>query len=132
MNPLKNADPHLLGLLFAISNLLKLIGAWMIANGFGDGPAYRDIMLASGAVLIIGPGIGDVVVAIANMRRARAQGVSAGVEMTVRGAAEDADGNPISAVIADANSTPPKPVTLASADKIVKDFGPTSASIAKK
>lgn len=126
-------DPNIDGVLSSIRALLVALGAWMATSGFEHTGAYADVMLASGGVMVVGPAVWGVWVAVQralNGRKAMAVGVAAGINMTVQGKALDSNGAPISAFSAAAD-TPPKPVTVASAADIVAAFAPSQAPAAK-
>lgn len=131
---MNSTDPKVQSLLTSLSNLLKLIGT--LVAGYGAVyPMASHIAtyftITSGAILVIGPAIWDVYQTIQSIRLSKAVGVEAGIKMTVQGKAVTDEGHVISQFSAMSDATPPKPVTLETADKIVKDFGPAPSTIAK-
>lgn len=124
--------PQMKGVLSAISNLCKVFGVVLAANGLASSGLYFWAQVIGGSIMVIGPAIWDVYEAISNAiasKRAQAVGVAAGINLTVSGAALAADGKTV--VSANDGSTPPKPVTMETAEQIVKDFGPAPSTIAK-
>lgn len=122
-------DPKLNALLTSVSNLIKLGGAALAAKGLISPGIASDIEIWSGLVLVVGPLVWDVWNAVQGLRKAKAVGVQAGINLTASGQAVDSEGNAISRYAPDA--TPPKPVTLESAAEIVKTYGPAPADIGK-
>lgn len=114
--------------LSALRYLLVVLGGILAQQGLSQTPEYKYVMLASGSIMIIGPAVWGVWAALVNWHRATAVGVQAGINLTVSGHALDTNG---AVVGANDGTTPPLPVTLATAAKIVTDFGPSPASISK-
>lgn len=119
------ADPNVTKLLIAVSGLCKILGLLLVAHGLGDSKVYFWVQTVGGSVMIVGPAIWDVWMSIAGFAKARAVGVQAGINLTASGKAVADDGTVISSFSGE--GTPPKPVTIATAAQIVKDFGPTAA-----
>lgn len=124
--------PWFNGLLSAIRALLIAIGALMIGLRYGDTTAYKWVIEAAGATLVVGPMIWGVWSAGVQVYRAIAAGVQAGISMTVQGKAVTTDGAVINQFVATEDATPPKPVTVESAKRIVADFGPDPRTIKHK
>ena len=124
-----STDPKINSLLVSISNFLKLVAVFLGAHGYGQSGIVANLELGSAAVLFLGPAAWDVWSLIASIRKSKAQGVQAGINLVVAGKAVDSDGAPVSKI--DPDATPPKPVTLASAAEIVKDFAPPASAIQK-
>lgn len=122
-------NPSLNALLVSISNLLKLGGVALASKGLISPGIASDLEIWSGVILVVGPLVWDVWNAIQGLRKGKAVGVQAGINLTASGQAVDSQGAPISRFAADA--TPPKPVTLESAAEIVKTYGPAPADIGK-
>lgn len=128
---MNSVDPNVNAILTNLSNLLKVFGGLLAANGFASSGLYFWSQLIAGAILVIGPAIWDTWNAIQNLRKAKAVGVAAGINLVHSGSAVSQDGESITSVGAP-DAVPPKPVTLASADEIVKNFAPDPSTIAKK
>jgi hypothetical protein len=116
------------GVWSSLRALLIAIGGALVTGGVitNTSKAYTLIMFASGAVLVVGPaawGVYTAVVRAIDGRKKVAQAVQAGINLTVSGQALAADGKTV--VSMNDGSTPPLPVTLATAAQIVKDFAPT-------
>lgn len=124
-----STDPKINSLLVSISNFLKLAALFLGAHGFANSGVAADLELGSAAVLFLGPAGWDVWAGVWSIRKSKAVGVQAGINLTISGKTVDSKGDPISSFSPDAS--PPKPVTIASATEIVKDFGPASTEIAK-
>ena len=115
------------GLLSALRAVLLLFGAWLAQNGDGQTGIYHDAEMTASAILIIGPAIWGIYAAVSNLFKAHAVGVQAGINLTVSGNALASDGK---TVVAENNgATPPKPVTYATAQEIIANFGPKPSDI---
>lgn len=121
-------DPNVQAVLSQIRAVLVFAGGIMASLGYANTSAYHLIMIASGAVVAGGSAIWGLYTALVTLRKARAVGVQAGINLATSGQAIDSQGNIISKFAPGA--TPPKQVTLQTSDQIVKDFAPT-APIAK-
>ena len=126
---MNTTDPNINGILASMRILLLTIGGVMATKGLENTGAYFWIMTAAGGIMAVGSAAWGVYSSFVNFRRARAVGVQAGINMTVQGKALAEDGSVVSHVGPD--TTPVKPVTLATSDKIIEDFGPPGRSIAK-
>lgn len=122
-------NPNLNALLTAVRTLLLVVGGIMAKEGFEHSTIYSVVMILSGSIMVLGPAVWGVWSSFSNWRKASAVGVAAGINMTIRGKALAEDGTTV--VSAFDGATPPKPVTIATAAEIVKDFAPPTASIAK-
>lgn len=112
-------------LLSAVRYLLMFAGGVLAAKGYIKNADVDGLVTA---ILIVAP---PVWAWFDNQIKARrvAVGVQAGINMTVAGNALAADG--VTVVSRNDGSTPPLPVTQATASQIVADFGPKPSSIAK-
>lgn len=119
-------NPNLNALLSSIRVLLITIGGVMATKGLENTGAYFWVMTAAGSTMVVGPAVWGVWSAFATWRKASAVGVAAGINMTIQGKAVAEDGTVISKFGADADATPPKPVTEASGAEIVAKFAPTT------
>jgi hypothetical protein len=111
-------NPQAMAFLAALRILLITIGAVMADQHWGSSGAYHAVMTAAGLVMVIGPaawGLWDTFWALV---RSQAAGVQAGLNLVEYGRALDDKGQLVPA------TTQLKPVTLASADKIMRIFGP--------
>lgn len=118
-------ESQLNGTLSALRTALLLVGAFLAKNGFEQSGLYANVELVASGILIIGPGVWGVYAAIMGILKAHAVGVQAGIDLTVSGKALAADG--VTLVTANNGTTPPLPVTVATAQQIVKDFPPAGA-----
>lgn len=119
-------DPKVTAMFSSLRNLLMVASGILATLGLTASPAYKWVMIAAGAVGVVGPAIWDFAATIKALLTAQAVGAQAGVNMTVAGKAVAEDGTVISKFSADAAATPPKAVTVATATEIVKNFGPTA------
>lgn len=122
---MNSTDPRIASALTALSNLIKIAGIALGSAGLITPGLNAKFEIYAGLVMVIGPALWDVWASFSGLRQGKAEGVQAGINLTVSGRTVDSEGNPISAFASDAS--PPKPVTLASAAQIVKTFGPTEA-----
>ena len=122
-------NPNLNAFLTSVRALLLVIGGLLAEHGLEHSSYYSWVMIGAGSILVIGPAVWGVWSSIYNWHKAAAVGVAAGVNMTVAGKALAEDGSIISAFSGDNNATPPKPVTVATATEIVKDFAPPPSTI---
>lgn len=104
--------------------LLIAVGVVLVHLGLDHSVYYKYLEVASGSVVALGTAAWGFWSTIQNFRQAQAVGVQAGINLTVAGKALDSQGDVISRFGADAASTPPKPVTQATAATIVKEFAP--------
>ena len=116
MNPALNA------FLSNVRILLVILGGLMVELGIDHLPEYKWIMIAAGSITVLGNAVWAAWSSFMNWRKAAAVGVAAGINLTVQGKALAADG--VSVVSANDGSTPPLPVTIATAAEIVKEFAP--------
>ena len=123
-------DAQLNSFLSATRAFLIALGAFLATNGYGQTPLYAHVEMAAGAILVIGPTLWGMISAVTNILKAHAIGVQAGINLTTSGKALAADG--VSVVSKNDGTTPPKPVTIETAQQIVKDFAPPPSSIANK
>ena len=107
--------------------LLIAVGAVMIHLGLDHGEAYKIITVAAGSGMVVGTAAWGLWSSYQNFRKASAIGVQAGINLTVSGKALAADGHTV--VSENDGTTPPLPVTLASAAQIVSSFGPKPSDI---
>ena len=121
-------SPSPIALFTAVSTLCKVLGTVLAAHGLGSSGTYMWVQLVGGSVMVLGPAVWEVGAQALALVQTRAVGVQAGINLTVSGHALDTNGTVVSSNI---GSTPPLPVTLATATKIVADFGPEASSIAK-
>lgn len=117
-------DPKVTAMFSSLRNLLMVASGILATLGLTASPAYKWIMIAAGAVGVVGPAIWDFAATIKALLTAQAVGAAAGIKMTAQGKALAEDGTVISKFSADMDATPPKPVTVATASEIVKNFGP--------
>lgn len=117
-----NSSP--LALFSAISNLCKVLGVLLGAHGLADSGTAFWVQLVGGSIMVIGPAVWDVWSQIRALARTKAVGVQAGINLTVSGKALASDGATL--VSHNDGTTPPLPVTEATAAQIVKDFAPTA------
>ena len=122
-------NPNLNATLTAIRALLMAIGGVLLDKGMGSTAAYFWIETVAGSIFVLGPAIWGVYSSIVNWRKASAVGVQAGINLTVAGKALAEDGKTV--VSQNNGSTPPMPVTIATASEIVKDFAPIAPIAAK-
>ena len=122
-------DPQFNAFLANLRILLVAIGSVMAYEGWEHSAIYSYVMIASGAIMVVGPAAWATWSSFVNWRKASAVGVQAGINLTVSGKALAADGKTV--VSENNGTTPPLAVTLATAAEIVKDFAPATSSIAK-
>lgn len=104
--------------------------AWAAGKGYITQDAVNAILAG---VLIVGPALWGMLdnYLMKHQRVAReAAAVQAGIELVTQGKALAADGTTI-VVAHDPGSTPPKPVTVQTAQEIIKDFAPDPKAVAK-
>src|ERR1700678_2518277 len=126
--PMDDNNAALNGVFSAARTMLVLFGTALAAHGMATSGLYFWVQFLAGSIMVIGPGIWGFYVAVTNALKTRqkvAQAVGAGINLVVAGKALASDGSVIGLLGAGASSTPPLPVTMASAQKIVKDFAPT-------
>lgn len=116
-------NPNLNAFLASVRSFLLILGGLMVEQGLDHTTIYKYLLLAAGSVVVVGNGAWAVWSSYSNWRKASAVGVAAGVNMAVQGKAVADDGTVISKF--NGEGTPPKPVTVATAAQIVKDFAPT-------
>lgn len=121
-------NPNITAVFAAARGVLIAVGAIMAYMNLGDTRAYALVLQAAGAIMIVGPMAWAVFEKLVTLKRAIAAAVQAGINLTVSGSAVAKDGS-----IVDKNdgTIPPKPVTLETAQEIVKDFAPSPRSITK-
>jgi hypothetical protein len=113
------------GIIFkVVSGLAFAAAAWLVKDfKLTDPSATSEI---AGAIIAVAGAIGVMIVGYIKSRRDKAVAVQSGINLVVSGQALDTRGNIISSITP--NSTPPLPVSLQSADQIVKDFAPAKAT----
>lgn len=120
-------DPKVTAMFSSLRNLLMVASGILATLGLTASPAYKWIMISAGAVGVVGPAIWDFAATIKALLSAQAVGAAAGIKMTTQGKALASDGETvITRFSAGLDATPPKPVTLQTAQQIVKDFGPAT------
>lgn len=119
-------NPNLNAFLTSVRALLLVLGGLLAEHGLEHSTYYSWIMIGAGSIMIVGPAVWGVWSSFSNWRKASAVGVAAGINMTIQGKAVTEGGEVISKFSADAQDTPPKPVTVASAAEIVANFAPTT------
>lgn len=117
-------NPNLNAFLSSLRALLLVIGGLLAEHGLEHTTYYSDVMIAAGAVMVVGPAIWGVWSALVNWHKAAAIGSQATLNMVAAGKAIAADGTTLTAV--GTGTTPPKAVTIATAAEIVKDFAPAT------
>lgn len=122
-------NPNFNAFLTQLKLFLIVIGTLLAEQGLDHTTAYKWIMLASGSVIVIGNAGWALWSSYSNWRKAAAVGAQATLNMMASGKAVDQEGNFISKFSPDA--VPPKPITVASATEIVKNFAPPAGSITK-
>lgn len=123
-------NPNVLAFFAALRGLLIAVGAVMVSLNLNDTHAYGLVMQASGLVLVVGPLLWAVFEKLVTLKKTLAAAVQAGIELVRSGNAVDSEGTPISRFSPEA--PPPKPVTVASAAEIIKDYAPPASTIEKK
>lgn len=101
---------------------------WLVAKGVG----LAEATILAGSVVALGGAIGSVawsMIEVSSVDKKIAVGVAAGINMTVQGKALAADG--VTLVSKNDGATPPLQPTVATAAKIVADFGPPASTITK-
>lgn len=119
-----SSDPKVQALFTQLRMLFIAIGAVIAYAGYDASPAYKWVMMAGGAVLIIGPAIWDFIATVNALLHTQAVGVASGLNLAVSGKAVDREGNVISQFSPNAE-TPPRAPTIESAQEIVKAFSPS-------
>lgn len=115
--------------LAALRSLLIAVGAVLLALHWDHSDAYKWIIEASAATMIVGPLIWQVYASGVGFYKSMAAAIQAGINLTASGLAVDEAGNVISQF--EAGATPPKPVTVETAKEIVEKFAPPTSGIAK-
>jgi len=121
-------NPNIVAVFAAARGLLIALGAAMVSLNLGDTHAYSVVMQVAGSIMIVGPMVWAVFEKLVTLKRAIAAAVQAGINLTVSGSAVTKDG---SVVDKNDGTIPPKPVTVKTAEEIVKDFAPPPKSITK-
>jgi len=121
-------NPNLNAFLSSVRALLLVIGGLLAEHGLEHSTYYSDVMIAAGSIMVVGPAIWGVWSSITNWHKAAAVGAQSGINMVLSGKALAADGKTLITQIGP-DSTPVKPVTVATAAEIVKDFAPPTSSI---
>lgn len=118
-------DPKVSQLIMNGSNLCKAIGAVMLMYGLNKTYAsfYFWLGVVGGGFTIVVPVILDSIMIVREIVRGQAVGVQAGINLVLAGEAKTTTGNKITE-IGLIGAPPPLPVTLQSAQQIVKDCGP--------
>ena len=109
----------------SVKNILLVIGGIMAANGLASSGLYFWLQIVTGSIMVVGPALWTIYTSFQDAARKRimeARAVQAGINLTVSGNALAEDG--VTLINVSAGSTPPKPVTLATAAEIIKTFGP--------
>lgn len=112
-------------LLSAMRQVLLVLGTVLAGKGLTDSGVYFWIETIAGVLLVIPAAAWELYDAVMNIFKAHAVGAQSAINMVAAGAALGADGTTLK-LTGDAASTPPKPVTLATAAEIVKDFAPVT------
>lgn len=127
---MNSTDDGMAAVWTSIRVLLVTIGGILAGEGLANTGAYKWIMIAAGAIGVVGPAIWGVWVAITAAARKRAdvaKAVQAGVNLVVSGQALSVDGKTITAIGEHPDTVPPMPVTEKTAAEIVKNFAPSDA-----
>lgn len=127
-----SVPPWFNAILSALRGLCIAIGALLVYMNYGDGSINKTLTMVAGATLVVGPMIWGIWIAGVQFYRAVAAGVQAGIAMTAQGKAITTTGDFISQFAGDGDATPPKPVTVESAKRIIADFGPDPRTIKTK
>lgn len=122
-------NPNVLAFFVALRGVLIAVGAVMAYLNLGGTHAYSLVMTIAGGCMVGGPMLWGVFEKLVTLKKTLAAAVQAGIELVRSGNAVDEAGDPISKFAPGAS--PPKPVTVASAAEIIKEYAPPSASIAK-
>ena len=115
----------------SIRSLLIVLGTILAGYGMTNTGWYFWIEAGAGSIMVIGPAAWGVYVAFTNLlkqRKAVAVGVQSGINLVATGNALAADGAVISV---NSGMTPPKPVTIKSAQEIVRNFAPSTPPVEK-
>jgi hypothetical protein len=123
-------NANVLAFFSALRGVLIAIGSAMMALNLQDTSYYAHVMQASGLVMIAGPMLWAVFEKLVTLKKTAAAAVQAGINLVRSGAAVDHEGNIMVSVGPD--TSPPAPVTVQSAQQIIKDFAPAASSIEKK
>jgi hypothetical protein len=124
-----NPSPNIVAVFAATRGVLIAVGAIMVYMKLGDTHAYALVMQAAGSIMVAGPMAWAVFEKLVTLKKTIAAAVQAGINLTASGSALAEDG---SVVDKNDGSTPPKAVTVKTAQEIVKDFAPSPKSIAKE
>ena len=122
-------NPNVLAFFAALRSVLIAVGAVMTYLNLGHTEVYGVIMQAAGCIMVLGPLCWAVFDKLVTLRKTFAAAVQAGIDLVLSGNAVDHEGKPISSLNPDA--TPSKPVTVASAAEIIKEYAPPPADIKK-
>jgi hypothetical protein len=123
--PAITGDPAMDGLIMkGIVALVMLVVPWLMTHLKLSDPEYAVWLTATLISVLVG--VATFVWGWFLTQINQAKAVQAGVNLTTSGNALAADGSVITKFQADSGSTPPKPVTVASAQQIVKDFAPAT------
>jgi hypothetical protein len=125
-----STDPAFNTFLATVRVALLTAGGALATDGVISQGVLAQIQLYAGAGVIVGTAAWSIWNAWVNFRRARAQGVAAGISLTLSGKAVTEAGDVISA-IGTQEATPPKMPTLKTADQIMKEFAPPASAIKK-
>lgn len=117
-------NPQMNQFFSALRVLLIAVGAIMAKEGWEHTTIYSYVMIASGAVMVVGPAIWGVWSAGANWWKAAAIGTQSGINLVLSGKALAADGKTLVSQIG-TGTTPAKPVTIETTKEIVQDMAPT-------
>lgn len=123
-------DTSMNGVFSAVRTALIAIGGALVTGGVisASSPVYFWIMFVSGSIMVIGPAIWGVVVAVRHaiaVKQARTAGVQAGINLVVAGEALTTEGRKIPGGTGDGA---PLPVTEKTATEIVKNFAQSKAA----
>lgn len=122
-------DPRILAFLSGVRSVLLGFGVLMAVLHFDHTEAYKWIIVISGSVVAVGSAAWGVFTQLVTLRKLAAAAVQAGINLAVSGQAVTADGKVISQFSGQSDATPPRPVTVATATEIMKDFAPPSSAI---
>ncbi|HCE07483.1 MAG TPA: hypothetical protein DEQ40_02565 [Oxalobacteraceae bacterium] len=119
-------NPNLNAFLSSVRALLLVIGGLLAEHGLEHSTAYSYIMISAGSILVVGNALWALWASFDSWWKAAAIGTQSGINLVLSGKALAADGKTLISQIGP-ESTPVKPVTVATAAEIVKDFAPATA-----
>lgn len=128
--PADNQEGNINAVFSSVRTLLTILGTVLAGHGFSETGLYYWVELSSATIMIVGPagwGVYSAISTFLKKRQAVAVGVQAGINLTLSNKALDIHGS----VIPVEASPPAKPVTIAAAQEIVKQFGTGDGTQAK-